>query len=344
MMLFLLLLVPLFSFGETCGSINYLTAKDSPFEKIPVIDQDGAGICYAVTASQLMNYHLIKTKQATTPLVHPAWAALKSSRKVLEGGFEEDAVNMTETAGICEFSKVEDALNAFGNNSGLTGNALVGFLETYAIEINKASNKSSEEHLEHAYYAAQDVASPFCSEDIIWEKIHPELASLNGTSVQIFSKLFADQCASANLRHPKIPRATTQIVQTDQDAPEKLALVRNGPIAIGYCASAWDNSGYEGQPSPRNPKEADKNCGDHSSLVVGRKMIDNKCNYLVRNSYGTGWGSWNENRKCICRHKVTREWVDECTVDKQSPEDYTVEACYMGKTQLERNLTTVTTL
>jgi hypothetical protein len=337
MKFFILLLFPLSVFAQNCGSINYLTAKDTPFEKIPVIDQDGAGICYAVTASQLMNYHLIKTKQATEPLVHAAWAALKASHKILGGGDEAEAVNMTQAVGICEFSKVEDALNAFGNNSGLNGNALVGFLETYAIEVNKKNP-------EDAYYAAQDVASPYCKEDIIWEKIQPELASLSGTSVQIFNKLFADQCSSANLRHLKIPRAMTQIVQTDQDAPQKLALIRNGPIAIGYCASAWEHPGYEGQPSPRNPKEADKDCGDHSSLLVGRKMIGNTCNYLVRNSYGTGWGSWNENRKCICRHKVTREWVDECTVDNQSSEDYTVEACYMGKTQLERNLTTVTTL
>jgi hypothetical protein len=339
-----LILFPFYSFAQNCGPINYLTAKDSPFDKIPVIDQDGAGICYAVAAAQLMNYHLIKTKQTTDAVVHPAWVALKSSHKVLDGGFEDDAINKTQAAGICEASKVEDALNAFGSDSGIRGNVLVDFIDTFSKALSENSQKKMTNAWEEAYSTAIKEASPYCTEDYDWPKIEPKVASLKGTSVQIFNHIFADQCSKNNLQHYKMPKAVFHLVMADEDAPAKLALLRNGPITIGYCATAWEHPEYEGQASPRSDKDADKDCGNHASVVVGRKMIGNTCNYLVRNSYGTGWGDWNENRKCICRNRVTLAWVDECTVDKQSSAEYTVEACYMSKKQLERNLTGVTTL
>jgi hypothetical protein len=78
--------------------------------------------------------------------------------------------------------------------------------------------------------------------------------------------------------------------------------------------------------------------------MVGRKQIGEHCYMLVRNSWGTGWGDWNSNQKCICRHKVTREWVDECTYDEHGSGDYTVEACYMGQNQMSRNIQDITTI
>lgn len=347
----LLCFLSTFAHAQNCGTINYLTQENSPFEKIPVSDQDGTGICYAYTASQLLNYHILKTNQATEPVMHPVWVALKASRRILHSGNEIDAINSVNNAGNCNYDRVEGALNLFSNNSNLTGSPLVSFLETYARSLTRQARGPAapvnQSMIETAQDEAINDASSNCSEQILWERLLPQLSTVSETSVQLFTRLLQDSCSAQNLNRFRTPRAV-DIFPFDSHAHARSTMnsqVSKGPFIFGYCSESWTNSNYNGYPeTDRKFKAVDADCGMHSSMMVGRKQIGEHCYMLVRNSWGTGWGDWNSDQKCICRHKVSREWVDECTFDKHGTGEYTVEACYMGQNQLSRNIQNITTI
>jgi hypothetical protein len=341
--IWLLLILPLAGYAEECSQINYLTQPNSPFDKIPVGDQDGAGICYAFSAAQLMDYHLIKTGQTRERVMHPAWVALKSSRRILYSGQESDGVNAMRQVGSCGYDRVEQSLNAFGMSGNLSGAPLVNFIETYARELNRLSRDraASTDIQDAAYDKAVDETYPHCPEDVRFDPLIPAVRELTGTSVQIFNHLLADTCPPSDLRRYNIPAPVNHEIPIDVAAAKaKLNQnITNGPHAIGYCAIAWEKkNGLNSQGV------ANDDCGAHSSLAVGRKMIDGYCHTLVRNTWGTGWGDWNQNSVCVCRNKRTGEWVDGCNYYLHTEDEYTVEACYIGQNLLSRNLFSITTL
>ncbi len=350
MKLFLVLyFLSAFARAQDCGTINYLTQENSPFEKIPVADQDGVGICYAYTASQLLNYHILKTNQATEPVMHPVWVALKSSRRILTSGNELSAINAVNNAGNCNYDRVEGALNLFSNNSNLSGSPLVSFLETYArsLERQARGRQANQSMIETAQNEAMNDADSNCSEEVIWERLLPQLSTVSETSVQLFTRLLQDSCSPQSLNRFQTPRAV-DIYPFETHAHARSTMntqISKGPFIFGYCSETWTNPNYNGYAqTDRKFKAVDANCGMHSSMMVGRKQIGPHCYMLVRNSWGIGWGDWNANQKCICRHKVTREWVDECTFDEHGTGDYTVEACYIGQNQMSRNVQNITTI
>jgi hypothetical protein len=268
-------------------------------------------------------------------VMHPAWLALKSSKKILYSGNEIDAINAMKTIGTCGYDKVEESLNRFGSSAFLSGSALVNFIETYARELQKNADR------DHAFDKAIDGTANQCPDDVIFERMRSPMNELSGTSVQIFNKLLAQTCPASAVTKYKIPTARDTLISSNAAGKQKLnELIEKGPFTIGYCANAWTYPDL----SVDRTKDIGDDCGPHSSLVVGRKKIGDQCYSLVRNTWGTGWGEWNENSKCLCRHKTTLEWLDECTVDNQSSGEYTVEACYMGQNQLSRNLFDVTSL
>lgn len=334
-------------FAQDCSTVNHVTSANSPLERIPVADQDGTGICYAYTTSQLMNYHLIKTGQASAPAIHPVWTALKSSRRILQQGYEHEAITAIRDNGSCNYSRVENTLNAFGANANLSGSPLVSFLETYSMELNKLARQNqgnvTQAMVQRAFNKATDETAPHCGDDVLWERLLPQLTPVNETSVQLFTRLLRDTCPAENISRFNIPEPLTAGAFESNEVA-RLTLhdqMDKGPFLFSYCSEAWYNTSYNGMTRPTNESASD--CGMHSSMAVGRKQIGPHCYMLVRNSWGTTWSDWNQGSTCLCRHKVTRAWVDECTEATHNDGNYTVEACYMGQNLLSRNLQEITT-
>ncbi|MFL5785598.1 MAG: hypothetical protein ACJ76H_13360, partial [Bacteriovoracaceae bacterium] len=333
---FLLILLPILSFAQDCSTINYLTEANSPFEKIPVADQDGTGICYAYSSSQLMDYYLIKSGQTQTQSMHPAWTATKSSASELRSGSEDLSINAVRAAGSCNYQDVENALDTFGAFASVSGSQLVNFIENYAVALGKGQDRGA------AFYTAVNTTAPYCAKDTMWDMLLPDISPLAGTSVEMFTRILGDSCKSSQLRHFNIPAPVRTVIRDDAlAAPTINSLLERGPMTMGYCSQIWyDNRTYDG--FDRNSYTAIPGCRPHSSLIVGRKMIGGSCHSLVRNSWGTGWGAWNEDHLCICRDKRTREWVDQCNPRLHSSDRYTVEACYIDQATLSVNVFDVT--
>jgi hypothetical protein len=332
------------TFAQECGTINYLTEPNSPFDRIPVADQDGLGICYAYTAAQLVDYHLLKTRQTTEAVMHPAWLALKSSRRLLYAGTEWEAITNLRAAGSCNYDRVESALNLFGSSSNLTSQPLLAFIEAYEIEIGRQTNRRrapiTEAIQSQAFLSAVMATEDICPEGVLFERLLPELTAANETSVQLINRIVRDACAPANLNSYRVPEPLFASF-TDNDVAKLTLLhqIGQGPFTIGYCSASWENPGFRINRSA--PVGAD--CGPHSSLAVGQKKIGEHCYMLVRNSWGNGWGAWNENQTCLCKNTETGAWVDDCTETDHNDGNHTVEACYIGMNHLSRSMMDLTT-
>ncbi len=341
--LFFLIFIMLEAHAQTCPNVNYLTRENSPFNHIPVNDQDGVGICYAYTAAQLVDYHLIRSRQTSGPVMSPAWLALKSSRRILEQGTEREAISALRSAGSCNQNDVETALDAFSNGSGLTGSYLVSFIETYARELQRQNRRgtvtTTSDMVDAAYSKAVDETANVCPDDVVWRRIEPSLTALNETSVQMFARLLRSTCTTQNIHRYNIPQPL--VAQFDNNETAKVTIdsqISKGPFTMAYCSNTWTDMNYN-----MNRSDPGDICGMHSSMVVGRKKIGSNCFALVRNSWGTGWGSWNENEICLCKNKDSGEWVDNCRAETHNDGNHTVEACYIGMNRLSHNVQDITT-
>lgn len=76
------------------------------------------------------------------------------------------------------------------------------------------------------------------------------------------------------------------------------------PIAISYCAAVLTDQTYKGFERMSSssllgwkgdivPKSQRPDCGNHASLVIGQRMNGGKCQFLVRNSWGSSCAGYS---------------------------------------------------
>lgn len=302
-------LVPLVSRGASdCSTINLITQEDSPFAKIPVYNQERVNICYAYSASQMVDYHLIKNGFSNSVRTHPAWVALNYARKRersrIEIGHTIDALEAIREAALCDYSSVSLALKSWAQN-----------------EEDSEAKILSQIELSTATPPVQVLSSLL--ESACESRTHVKLPTPK----------------KYNFR--QLP--TTEHFRTTLEG--KIAELE-APISIAYCSNIWRNPEYQGigltQRLVRDSLK--KDCHYHESLVVGRKEIAGSCHLLVRNTWGSHWTKSNQNWKCVCRNKQTGEAVDDCSPETHPGEDFSVEACWLPSENLAANTGVVTTL
>ena len=77
------------------------------------------------------------------------------------------------------------------------------------------------------------------------------------------------------------------------------------PIGISYCSKLL-GKGFD----YKTPQDGAVNCGNHASLVVGRRRnsITNRCEYLIRNSWGKS--CYGYSKDWTCEKERGTVWVD----------------------------------
>lgn len=107
------------------------------------------------------------------------------------------------------------------------------------------------------------------------------------------------------------PRYSTERTRAVLDAEFNKGIRKAYPVGIGYCASILrEGRGFK-------VKKWDENeCGRHASLVIGRRKDPKnagRCQYLIRNSWGTGCGSYYSS-DWECDGPMGSIWVDADTL------------------------------
>jgi hypothetical protein len=307
-----------------CSPVNLITMPNSPFHIIPVYDQKDSNTCYAYSASQILDYHLISQGSPKTS-VHPAWIALNyalgRSRNTLDVGHTKEAIERINIVKNCDSSIVREALINWAGTRKLSDADIIAFIERYS--------------------------TPSQSPPLFDQRRDRLLARLRKTasnSVDVVAKILLPYCRQRqDLQVPRVASYNFSQLPKDQ-AVEDFMIQRIGkylsPISVAYCSNVWKHASYDGidltNLGRRDLLKPD--CEYHESLIVGRKIAGNSCQLLVRNSWGREWRSANRQWKCLCKDKVTGKFIDDCTSLAHSTARYDVEACWIPSDKLSRNV------
>lgn len=335
------LLALLFSFpvlGQDCASLNLLTAKDSPFNKLPVYDQDGIGICYAYTASQLADYYLIQNGGERS--VHPLWGALKLSeadkKSTISIGHTDLALKQIIKKGNCHYNKISGTLSEWASKANIRESDVISLIEIFAsklkVQQDAKSSPLAEDEVEDVINAALNGQKNYCSPGATLEQLIPELKSLSVmSSREMLSQLILPACQKPEkIKLPGVAYYSKKSGQENLRELKKQLINRATPVSINYCSEVLYKPAFSGGDRTR--------CSMHASLIVGMRKDENKCQLLLRNTWGTGFGTHTDNWKCLCKKRDTGEMVDDCTASTHNNGMYTVEACWIDSDAIERNI------
>lgn len=341
-------------YAVDCPEVNLYKKKDSPLLKQPIYDQDGAGICYAYASADLINYEL--AEQGNDQLkVDPVWAAYTFSSKwrhgLTDGGITAQTIRSLNREGICPPDKVQSQLNEFAQSTGLNGPEIIYFLETYFEELSKinADKKNvmnDEDKFDTAYANAYINVKAYHPEVLqCVEKFEQHLMTidlLHKNVFKVFAKNIFSNCDKKTVNknyHFNVNGLLTHVMPNEMlnNKIRSVLSEESGPVAIGYCANVLTDKNYDGIMSvgARIPKNG---CLSHESSLVGSRTKDGQCQFLLRNSWGSYWGSWTKNWSCSCQNKKTLEVFDDCTAEKNPGHQFSVLGCWLPAEQIVKNL------
>lgn len=353
------------AFAIDCAPLNLITEKNSPFQKIPVYDQDGIGICYAYTAATLIDYYRIKNG-AQSRTAHPTWIALnhsiKSNKAKISSGFTVNAINELRAGENCPYPVVDNAIGTWAKKANVTDSEIVSVLEKYApkyemlVERKKAMAALESKAFEITRHeitiileeALNEQIEFQCSSNPTWDQIVPELHALSIMgSTKLFESLIFPACQLSKQKL-SIPQAGVYSPNSTGEYPElldDLLNIHSAPLSVSYCSSFLYNKNYAGVVSrSQNGDKVKDDCKAHESVLVGKKKVGDTCNFLLRNSWGSGFADWTNQWKCLCKHKKTGEFVDDCTSATHNNGQYTVEGCWVDENSLVQNIYQATVL
>ncbi len=134
------------SHAVECTNRNLETMADNPMQSIPVYDQDGTGLCYAYSASEMMNCFLMKTFGDKKLRVHPATAAIRftaahDKAETLNDGFIHHAINATRKRPNYSYTSVSTNLTELARNQGVSEAEVLHFIESLGKAMSNINNQ-----------------------------------------------------------------------------------------------------------------------------------------------------------------------------------------------------------
>lgn len=346
--------------AQDCAPVNLITEEKSPFKKIPVYDQDGLSICYAYAAAQLVDYHLVKNGSERS--VHPLWAALKYAESVnqqkISSGITYNSIKQMIKTGNCKYDNINSAISIWADKANVNEADIMDLVERLAPKFTTLyTNKKkidptatlTAEEVDQAINEAINDHKPWCTKGATWDALMPELRSLSTlSSTKILTDLILPVC-NKDLTKLLLPKLTYYSSDVDADyastLDKKLGTIKS-PVSVTYCSKFLYEPELVGvkRKTPTTPETFEANCGGHESLIVGKKKIGNQCHFLLRNSWGNGFGSSTTKWKCLCKNRETGEMVDDCSHDTHNNGQFTVEGCWIDGSKLSKNMFGMTTL
>jgi hypothetical protein len=350
-MIFLIAILSSFlTFAQDCSEVNLITQQNTPFSRMPVLDQAGSGMCYAYAAAQLANYQLIKSGQAERPVVHPAWAGMlykeRAGERDLRGGITSISLDAIAAAGNCDEQSVCQAIKARAQLVGVPEARIMKFLDDYGLMVS-THRFNTEVASDRA--RALDLAAArnaYCPQSN-WRRLIGMPEMIEKDSVAAMRVLLADSCQEQNRTHLNLPPYQRLRQGDDHTFGSRIdsVLDRGNPVGMTFCSWATDKP----QPTPphyvsmvqngyRQVTVSERECGTHIALIAGRKKIGGSCHYLYRNSRGTGWYRDIRHLTCLCKIKRTNEFVENCRYQTHNNSKYIVEACWVPKANVVPNI------
>ncbi len=343
--------------AAACAPLNLVTQPNSPFNRVPVTDQDGVGLCYAYAGAQLMNYQLVR--QGKEPSVHQLYLGMEFTRYTrgnIEYGNTQQAISHLLDNRNCPAPRVREALASLVQKAGSREEDVYGFIIKVSerlVELQRQKTQTagawrpvplSEAEVTRILTQTNTEFAPYCHPGTRLEQIFPEIRALGVMAPEnVLHGILSPFCQQRERLRLPTPRGW-RFRSTEESTTAISDTIAQGqsPVAVSFCSRALYQANYVGLN--RTSMGLASDCGLHESLVVGRRPAGASCEFLLRNSWGTGFGRHTETSKCLCKHRRTGAFVDDCTNATHNNGEYTVEACWISAGALGANAVEMTWL
>lgn len=373
-----------------CVERNLETLPGSSMQKIPVYDQDSSGTCFAYAASELMNAYLLNRDPESPLRIHPAVAAIRYKRAYdpraeLSGGDVAQSIRAVRSGFNYRYDGVSEDLARIAGESGMSESEvlqmieLVGELMTDAEvqrlaraaawrELGRSPNRRQFEDALRREVAGRMDLDLSASGSTCKREIEASYEGfIRSSSIASSVKIAGEALFSAGNRELKLPF-------TYLPKPEQVTALRNSndwhakiirehfasgaslPLGISFCSRVIREGSLraiEGEVGyMRRIPDMDK-CEHHAALITGTRNNEGRCEYLLRNTWGSTFT--NDNRlSCVCRHRMTREF-SECPGNGrvgakptapmiENAADLKVISCWIAEDEITPNMTGITRL
>lgn len=281
-------------------------------EHVPVFDQSGTSLCHSFVAAEMIDawrfshgdkdYNFI-----TSPVGNQIRKEAKNWYSVVEpdpktlGGDPCPMVNFIRKNGNCnEF----DTLDSFNNTS--VADSMDLMLEPFNALMKGASlqeriNGLPEAKIQKAtddvrclmhVYAAPAGLAPSA------EAISTALRQQN--SVKYLETVMLAKCQGDRVRPFNGPKCEHDVLSEWEPSELKVKKIHNllakknpQPVAIKMCDKIFER-GRNYRPPFGMAAYSSANCGSHLTLIIGQRKKNGRCEFKIRNSWGTGCGGYKD--------------------------------------------------
>lgn len=337
-----------------CPEFN-LYLDNSTLDEIPIKNQGFTGMCYAVAASDLMTFEL--KSQGSPEVISPFWFAMNHKRKRGSVHWTPDSLSYSLlswsykeyfSAKHCGRSAAEMNLDFISKDTGLSP---FNIIETYELLWDYlrlgSKNPKPVDIEEIVKYITVKFKEKFIVTNLQIQKLlyHYFPIEKYKSLIHFYDEQFFTQCQNEKKLNDKV--SITTKLTNDLRAPASetsqenqllniLKSKQGSPLAIGYCSRIIK---YPGHRVPNRsaglPIIASSKCGAHYSLIVGAREHKNKCEILIRNSYGEKYWA-NEGYQCFCQNRISGEKYN-CQKQDFNIEQERVLGCWFSSRDLAAN-------
>lgn len=286
------------SFASDCNPITDINTSEI-LKSIPIQDQDGTGLCYSFVGAQVLEFE--SKRQGRPHYVSPVDLAMKAGdgiffdRSKLSSGKVVDTIKAAQKDGISNRDCIEKKIREFTHSNSISSAQFTKLIEVFYDEYewffdddkktSELLKKLSDEEASGDIGNRQDHLRNCDHEAIV--KSLKEINLLGESSTKVLKKIFS---SCPTLRVPEFKYDETFRRASDDDDNKMKSLIdaqlsSQSPAVVHLCAaalSAHDNSNY------RKMDDSEK-CGNHSLMAVGKREKAGRCEYLLRNSWGSLW-------------------------------------------------------
>lgn len=295
--------------------------------QVKVLDQGRTNTCYAHTGSVMidawLHSHGGDKKKQTNPYV-AAMLTNHNFQATTLSNFSCDAIYHIQRMGSCNMNQnsptKKDEIRVLLNELSQLHINVPMFRGSESVKVQKDYLERTKQEAYELYCKIKGVIPSVVENKELIDLMHITRTLNKSTYIERLTQLMCEKnitrikpIASCNSDRRVWHGGDAKSRDYKNKLHRLLEKPNAQPIGVGYCGDLLDQGknfrgytrGLLGLTSINI-----KDCGMHESVVIGRKKINGKCHYKIRNSWGTHASyhkDWQNNRD-------GNVWVDEDTL------------------------------
>ena len=277
----------------------------STHRQVPNLDQGPVGLCYSHAATTLMDMyrdiHGLKISKGIA-LSNPQYAALLykmdhgggylGKTNTLDGGYAQHTINSVRKYGMCRFDVIDKAMLKFSKENHISTRDWYAFTEWFLEfydkkaqrELQRAPNKSKAlKEIFSRYTKRKRIEDFYNYADFtaVYNSMKPYLlsGSYKDYAKEVFGQCFKKE--NIYLTSKKLPKVITHSGLGGKAKRVIHQLDQKNPVGITYGADI-----LRGGTKWYHDIKYFFMGTNHQSVIVGKRVRNKKCQFLLKNSWG----------------------------------------------------------